>query len=374
MKKKILCVVGTRPEAIKMAPVIFELRNSNWADVTVLATAQHREMLDQVLAFFSIVVDFDLNQMRPNQTLSSLNAQLLEKSAELFIKLNPDVVLVHGDTTTALACATAAFYTNVRIAHVEAGLRTGNLRSPFPEEFNRVSIARIADWHYCPTRASQKNLIAEGVQENNAQVTGNTVIDALLAVAKNTRNGKYNPCAQSLEILITCHRRENIGMPLLHICTAISKIASEFPQHRFIFPVHPNPNIRRIVYAELDELSNVVLTEPLNYVGFVEAMQRCHFVITDSGGIQEEAPALGKPVLVLRHETERPEALDMGVIRLVGTNPDSIYQASYQLLTDESIYKSMVAGYSPYGDGQASKRIAIHLRSVLGCEATNCRP
>lgn len=365
MKKKIVCVIGTRPEAIKMAPVVQMLKKSTWADVTVLATAQHREMLDQVLSYFSIKPDIDFDLMKANQSLSALTAQLLERSASVFSELKPDVVLVHGDTTTALACAVAAFYTDIRVAHVEAGLRTGNIRSPFPEEFNRISIGRVANWHYCPTEKASQNLIHEGIVDSDILVTGNTVIDALLTVAHQSRSPAERTHASPKEILITCHRRENLGVPLINICNALKRIAFAFPQVRLIYPVHPNPTVREVVYTHLSGIPNISLIEPLGYIQFIQAMQRCQFLITDSGGIQEEAPALCKPVLVLRQETERPEALGLGVVRLVGTDADVIYKAAHELLTDEAVYKSMIIGYSPYGDGKAAQRIEAHLRSAL---------
>lgn len=365
MKKKLVCVVGTRPEAIKMAPVIRALKASTWAQITVLATAQHRQMLDQVLDCFSIVPDIDFNLMKANQSLSSLTAQLIARSSELFEELKPDAVLVHGDTTTAMACAMAAFYTNTPVAHVEAGLRTGNIRSPFPEEFNRICISHIARWHYCPTIEASQNLQKQGIEINQILVTGNTVIDALLMAAARSEGVTELQRDGVKEILVTCHRRENLGAPLQRVCEALKRIAIGFPQHRLTYPVHPNPQVKELVKSKLGGIANISLVEPMEYMDFVSAMKRCNFVITDSGGIQEEAPALGKPVLVLRTETERPEVIEHGMACLVGTEADVIFSTAQRLLTDEKFYQSMAVGHSPYGDGQASQRITEHLHSSL---------
>jgi UDP-N-acetylglucosamine 2-epimerase (non-hydrolysing) len=365
LKKRIICVVGTRPEAIKMAPVIQALKASNWANVIVLATAQHREMLDQVLTCFSIQPDFDLDIMQVNQSLPDLTARLIEKSAKLFNKIEPDAVLVHGDTTTAMACALAAFYTRCPIGHVEAGLRTWNIESPFPEEFNRTSIARIANWHFAPTQQAYDNLVREGIDKKKVLVTGNTVVDALLITSTQLEAQEEAQLQPQPEILVTCHRRENMGNPLIQICNALRRIAQTFPYYQLTYPVHPNPNFSHAVHSQLSDVSNISLVAPLDYEQFVSAMRRCRFLITDSGGIQEEAPALGKPVLVLREETERPEALRLGAIKLVGTDSDAIFNAAATLITNEFEYHSMVLGYSPYGDGQASRRIAENLRMNL---------
>lgn len=348
-----------------MAPVIQVLKASSWADVTVLATAQHRHMLDQVLDCFSIRADVDFNLMKRDQSLSNLTSQLLEKSTQLFNELQPDAVLVHGDTTTAMTCSLAAFYGRIPVGHVEAGLRTGCMHNPFPEEFNRVSIARMATWHFSPTHDARDNLQREGVELGNIVVTGNTVIDALLSVSRQVTHFSEMAGGKSKKILVTCHRRENFGEPLERICAALKRLALEHLTYEVIYPVHPNPNVRNAVYSALSNVPNITLCEPLAYADFVSMMKKCDFVITDSGGIQEEAPALGKPVLVLRNETERPEALKLGAIRLVGTEEDMIFNAANQLITDELTYKSMVIGYSPYGDGQASQRIATYLKAKL---------
>jgi UDP-N-acetylglucosamine 2-epimerase (non-hydrolysing) len=357
-KKKLLCVVGTRPEAIKMAPVINQLKSSNWATVRVLATAQHREMLDQTLGNFLISPDVDLDVMRPNQDLSSLTARILTLATEVIAREKPDAVLLQGDTTTVLSVALACFYLGIPVGHVEAGLRTGNIRDPFPEELNRVLTSRIATWHFAPTRSALENLLSEGVNEANAIVTGNTVIDALLETSAKIPPDERKSARQ---VLVTIHRRENFGDPLKRILSAVKICASSNPEITFLFPVHPNPNVYSTVHETLGDLPNVNLIKPLGYAEFVSKMRDSYLILTDSGGVQEEAPALGIPVLVLREETERPEALHIGAAHLLGSNVDAIVAKFEELVTDSVSYSSMANAGSPYGDGTASKQIVDFL-------------
>ncbi|MBY0573179.1 MAG: UDP-N-acetylglucosamine 2-epimerase (non-hydrolyzing) [Undibacterium sp.] len=355
--KKILCVVGTRPEAIKMAPVILALQNQSWAKVRVLATAQHRQMLDQVLHFFDIEADIDLNIMRPNQSLTTLTGRMLLDLDEVLLAEKPDVVLVQGDTTTVLTVSLACFYHRIPIGHVEAGLRTWDMQNPFPEEANRVLTGRLAQWHFAPTEGSRQNLLNEGIADSNIIVTGNTVIDALLMTAKRELDLGIDLAPHKRLVLITSHRRENFGAPFEAICRALKTLAETNPHDQFLYPVHPNPNVKHTAHAILGSLSNMHLCEPLDYAPFVAAMQRAYFIISDSGGVQEEAPALGKPVLVLREETERPEAVEQGVVKLVGASYQRIVQEAQTLLDDPAAYAAMARGISPYGDGLAAQRI-----------------
>jgi UDP-N-acetylglucosamine 2-epimerase (non-hydrolysing) len=363
MSKKILCVVGTRPEAIKMAPVILALQQEPWAQVRVLATAQHRQMLDQVNAFFGIEPDIDLNIMRPNQALTTLAARLLLEMDEVLLSEKPDAVLVQGDTTTVMTVALACFYHRIPIGHVEAGLRTWDMQNPFPEEANRVIASKLARWHWAPTEGSKQNLLKEGVAEEDIVVTGNTVIDALLMTAAKDLNVGIELDANKRLILVTSHRRENFGEPFRNICRALRTLAEQNQDVQFLYPVHPNPNVKDVAYELLGSLPNFVLCEPLDYARFIAAMKRSYIILTDSGGVQEEAPALGKPVLVFREETERPEAVDQGVVKLVGPNYDRIVSETQQLLDDENAYKAMARGVSPYGDGLAAQRIVQTLRA-----------
>jgi len=358
--KKIVCVVGTRPEAIKMAPVINALKLQPWADVRVLAAAQHRQMLDQVLTLFDIVPDGDMNVMQTKQNLTDLTARLLLGSGKFFDEEKPDAVLVQGDTTTVMAVALAAFYRQIPIGHVEAGLRTGDLSNPFPEEANRVIAGRLARWHFAPTQSARANLLGEGVSDADIFVTGNTVIDALLATANREIDADLQLPVNGRLILITCHRRENFGAPIRRICMAIRQLAEHNTKDHFLYPVHPNPNPNVMEAAEsiFAGLPNVQLCAPLDYAGFVAVMRRSYLIISDSGGIQEEAPALGKPVLVVREKTERSEAVEENVVRLVGTTTQRIVAETQSLLDDPVAYGAMARGISPYGDGQASQRIA----------------
>jgi UDP-N-acetylglucosamine 2-epimerase (non-hydrolysing) len=362
MKKKILCVVGTRPEAIKMAPVILALKNEAWIETRVLATAQHRNMLDQVLNFFGITPDIDLDIMRPNQALTTLTARLLLELDIVFLAEKPDVVLVQGDTTTVMASALACFYHGIPIGHIEAGLRTWDMQNPFPEEANRVITSRLARWHFAPTESSRQNLLKEGIADKDIIVTGNTVIDALLMTAAKDVELGIGLDPNKRLILITSHRRENFGDPFLNICKALHTLATKNPDVQFLYPVHPNPNVKDIAYKILNDCLNVHLCAPLDYAPFVAAMKRAYLIISDSGGVQEEAPALGKPVLVLRDETERPEAVEQGVVKLVGSNYDQIVTETQILLDDEIAYKAMARGISPYGDGHGAARIVNVLR------------
>jgi UDP-N-acetylglucosamine 2-epimerase (non-hydrolysing) len=361
--RRIVCVIGTRPEAIKMAPVIRRLRGQPWCECIVLCTAQHRELLDQVLELFGIIPDADFGIMRPNQTLSGLTSRLIESFDEFLSRLRPDALLAQGDTTTAMAAALCSFYHRVPYGHVEAGLRTGNLYGPFPEEMNRLVAARIARWHFAPTAEAGRNLIQEGIAPGAVHVTGNTVIDALLQMAAQCTDQAL--AAGQRLVLVTAHRRENFGAPLENICRAIRHLAERRGDIRFLYPVHPNPNVRRVVFDALAGHPRIDLVEPLEYRAFVAAMKQAHFILTDSGGVQEEAPALGKPVLVLRDETERPEALAAGVVRLVGTSYEEIIAESTRLLDDRDYYAAMARGVSPYGDGHAAQRIAALLKNDL---------
>ncbi|MFZ2452451.1 MAG: UDP-N-acetylglucosamine 2-epimerase (non-hydrolyzing) [Methylovulum miyakonense] len=362
MKKRILSVVGTRPEAIKMAPVILGLKNEPWAEVRVLATAQHRQMLDQVLGFFGIRPDIDLDIMRPNQSLTTLTARLLLELDTVLATEKPDVVLVQGDTTTVMTVALACFYHRIPIGHVEAGLRTWDMQNPFPEEANRVIAGKLARWHFAPTEGSRQNLLREGVADSDISVTGNTVIDALLMTAAKELDVGIGLDPTRRLVLITCHRRENFGGPFENICSALQTLAKQNPDVQFLYPVHPNPNVKDVAHRMLASQQNIVLCEPLDYAPFVAAMKLAYLIISDSGGVQEEAPALGKPVLVLREETERPEAVEMGVVKLVGTDCVRIVQEAQKLLDDKEAYQAMARGISPYGDGQAAGRVIGVLR------------
>ena len=359
---KILCVVGTRPEAIKMAPVILQLQTEGWAEVRVLATAQHRHMLDQVLNFFGIEPDIDLNIMRPNQALTTLTARLLLEFDDVLQAEKPEVVLAQGDTTTVMTVALACFYHRIPFGHVEAGLRTWDMQNPFPEEANRVIAGRLARWHFAPTESSRQNLLREGVNDADIVVTGNTVIDALLMTAsKEVEIGIALDDNKRL-VLVTSHRRENFGEPFRNICRALRTLAEQNADIQILYPVHPNPNVKDVAREMLGDCGNIILCEPLDYAPFIAAMKRAYLIISDSGGVQEEAPALGKPVLVLREETERPEAVEMGVVKLVGPNYHRIVAEAQRLLDDPAAYAEMARGISPYGDGKAAGRIVNVLR------------
>ncbi|PKN24421.1 MAG: UDP-N-acetylglucosamine 2-epimerase (non-hydrolyzing) [Deltaproteobacteria bacterium HGW-Deltaproteobacteria-21] len=371
---KISVIFGTRPEAIKLAPVILGLRITPGMECRVCVTAQHREMLDQVLQVFEIAPDVDLDIMRPNQGLASLAARAIESIDDYLAKERPELVLVQGDTTTTFAAALAAFYRDIPIGHIEAGLRTGNLRSPWPEEGNRLLTSRLAKFHFAPTERNRANLIAEGVPRDNIFVTGNTVIDALfLSLQKVISNPPpvegidpafLDPWSQNPLVLITGHRRENFGGGLESVCRAIVELAERFPEASFIYPVHLNPNVRSTVMRMLGNgggdktiSSNIHLIDPLSYLPFVALMKRAWVILTDSGGVQEEAPSLGKPVLVMRDTTERPEAVESGTVRLIGTDCERIVRETALLLTDKAAYEAMSRAHNPYGDGRAAERI-----------------
>jgi UDP-N-acetylglucosamine 2-epimerase (non-hydrolysing) len=360
-RRRVLAVVGTRPEAVKMAPVIAELRRAVWADVVVLATAQHRDILDQVLKPFGIEPDLDLNVMQPNQTLASLTARLMVGLDDVLGRLCPDAVLAQGDTTTVMSCSLASFYHRVPFGHIEAGLRTGNLYNPFPEEANRMIAGCLARWHFAPTAGARTNLLRSGVDSKDIFISGNTVIDALLETARAQPELPFLVPDEARLILITAHRRESFGAPFKDICAALATLASNNPNDVFVYPVHPNPNVREVVYERLGQIRNMRVCDPLDYRSFVAAMQRAHLVITDSGGVQEEAPALGRPVLVLRNETERPEAVEFGVAQLVGTDFTTIVSTAQRLLDDPTVWRTMARGVSPYGDGFAAQRIVSRM-------------
>jgi UDP-N-acetylglucosamine 2-epimerase (non-hydrolysing) len=368
---KIMTIFGTRPEAIKMAPVVLELQKYPEKIQSIVAvTAQHREMLDQVLQLFHIQPDYDLNIMSPAQTLFDITSRALLGLRDVIADARPDMILVHGDTTTTFVGALAAYYHQVPVAHVEAGLRTGNKYSPYPEEMNRKLTGALTDLHFPPTQTSRQNLLAEGVVDKNIFVTGNTVIDALLGTVRD--NYQFPPAVADLGsgagrlILVTTHRRENLGEPMRQTYQALRAIIEEFPDTRAVFPVHRNPQVQQVVQAELGDAPRVKLIDPLDYQPFANLMNQAHIILTDSGGIQEEAPSLGKPVLVLRDTTERPEAIDAGTVKLIGTSRERVYQELKQLLTDQSEYKRMAEAANPYGDGQAAARIVACLLHHFG--------
>ena len=374
--KKILLVFGTRPEAIKMAPLVKALqKDTEHFETRVCVTAQHRQMLDQVLEVFGITPEYDLNIMAPNQDLYDITAKVLLGLREVLKDFRPDTVLVHGDTTTSMAASLAAFYMQIPVGHVEAGLRTYNMLSPWPEEMNRQVTDRICTYYFAPTEQSRANLLQENIDARKIFITGNTVIDALLMAVDiiSTTAGVKEKMAKELQekgytvgdreyILVTGHRRENFGDGFLHICKAIKELAALHPEMDIVYPVHLNPNVQKPVYELLSGLSNVYLISPLDYLPFIYAMQHSTLLLTDSGGVQEEAPSLGKPVLVMRDTTERPEAVEAGTVKLVGTNAEAIVSNVTALLLDKEMYKRMSETHNPYGDGQACERIIAALR------------
>lgn len=366
---KVLSVFGTRPEAIKMAPVVKELeKHSDKIASFVCVTAQHRQMLDQILALFKIVPHYDLDLMKPNQTLDQLTARVLTKLTPIIQEIKPDWLLVQGDTTTVMAASLAAFYLGVNVGHIEAGLRTKDKRQPFPEEINRRIASVIASIHFAPTTWAKENLISEGILSEQVFTTGNTVIDALQAVV-NIPYEETNSLLSSIPwnkkiILVTAHRRENFGQPLVNICNALTEIAKSYQEHaHIVYPVHLNPNVQGPVYDLLGNIPNITLLPPLDYLPLVYLMNQSYLVITDSGGIQEEAPGLGKPVLVLREKTERPEGIEAGTVKLVGTDKTKIIDETTRLLFDPVAYNKMSQAVNPYGDGRAAQRIVQHLLS-----------
>ncbi|MBA10537.1 MAG: UDP-N-acetylglucosamine 2-epimerase (non-hydrolyzing) [Flavobacteriaceae bacterium] len=371
---KNLIVFGTRPEAIKMAPLVKEFqKNDEFFDTKVCITAQHREMLDQVLDFFEITPDFDLDLMKPNQNLHGLTADILTNLKPVLESFKPDYVFVHGDTTTTMASSLAAFYSGCKICHVEAGLRTFDMQSPFPEEMNRSVTGVVSNLHFAPTKTSKNNLIAENKSEEDIIITGNTVIDALSYSVEKVNTPTFQD--QEVEqlktvldenkklILVTGHRRENHGDGFVRICEALKEIALNNPKAQIIYPVHLNPNVQGPVYKLLSEIDNIQLIAPLSYTSFVWLMDKSYLIITDSGGVQEEAPSLGKPVLVMRDTTERPEAVEAGTVILVGTNKEKIVSETNKLLNDNNAYIAMSKLHNPYGDGKACSRIVEHIRS-----------
>lgn len=383
---KVMLVFGTRPEAIKMAPLVKEFQKyPERFETIVCVTGQHREMLDQVLHIFEIVPDYDLNIMKQGQDLYDVTARVLMGMRDVLKEAQPDVVLVHGDTTTSMAAALAAFYQQIPVGHVEAGLRTHNIYSPWPEEMNRQITGRIATYHFAPTPLSKQNLLAEGVKEEHIYVTGNTVIDALYMIVDKIKKNKeldtelegllkragydVNRLAGEKKlVLITGHRRENFGVGFIHMCTAIKDLTQKYPDVDFVYPMHLNPNVRKPIHEvfgeDLSNLGNMFFIEPLEYLSFVYLMEKSSIVLTDSGGIQEEAPGLGKPVLVMRDTTERPEALEAGTVKLVGTNYDKIVAEVSALLDNQEYYEKMSEAINPYGDGWSSKRIVDRLNYV----------
>lgn len=364
---KVLTVFGTRPEAIKMCPLVLELKKHKETKTIVCLTGQHREMLNQVMEAFSVVPDYNLNIMKDRQTLTSITTAVMEGMESVLIKEKPDIVLVHGDTTTSYAAALAAFYQKIPVGHVEAGLRTGDIYSPYPEEMNRLLTDRISSYFFAPTELNRQNLHREGIDEN-VYITGNTVIDAFQYTVSN--DYKFNNStldiirdAKERIVLITAHRRENLGKPLENICDAVKRLAHNYENVRFIYPVHLNPVVRDTVYSILGELDNVSLINPIDVLDMHNLLARCYMVMTDSGGLQEEAPHFGKPVLVLRTETERPEAVEAGTVKVVGVNVDRIFREAQLLLDDNKEYEKMARAINPYGDGRASERIVEILNS-----------
>jgi len=379
--KKILIVFGTRPEAIKMAPLVKAFENEPTIESKVCVTAQHREMLDQVLNLFDIVPEYDLNLMKPGQDLYDITSNVLLGMKSVLVEFQPDVVLVHGDTTTTSSASLAAFYKQIKVGHVEAGLRTGDIYSPFPEEVNRQITGVLANYHFAPTITSKNNLIKENKEPKNIIVTGNTVIDALFLALEKIKNQSEleNKIIQDIEsnfsnskfkiqnskfILVTGHRRENHGQGFINICTALKDIAIKNPTMDIVYPVHLNPNVQKPVKEILSDIKNIYLIEPLQYEQFIYMMDKSYFIITDSGGVQEEAPSLGKPVLVMRDTTERPEALEAGTVKLVGTNKDIIIKEAQKLLGDKQEYNKMSKAHNPYGDGKACEKIVGFIKNV----------
>ena len=357
-KIKVMTIFGTRPEAIKMAPLVKELKSRKEIECIVCVTAQHREMLDQVLEVFEIKPDYDLNIMSQGQTLSDITTKALKGLDEIIKKVKPNIVLVHGDTSTTFAGALAAYYNQVDIGHVEAGLRTWNKYSPYPEEMNRQMVGIMADMNFAPTENSKNSLLKEGKKEETIYVTGNTAIDALATtIKKDYKHPAFEWLGNDKLILLTAHRRENLGEPMRNMFRAIKRIVNEFEGIKVIYPVHLNPKVREVADEILGNDERIKLIEPLEVIDFHNFINRAHIILTDSGGIQEEAPGLGKPVIVLRDTTERPEGIEAGTLKLAGTNEETIYELTKELLTNKETYDKMSKAVNPYGDGKASKRI-----------------
>jgi len=372
MKKKVLFIFGTRPEAIKMAPVLQKFKeNKQFFKVKLCVTAQHRKILDQVLDFFEIKADYDLNLMKSRQNLYTLSSEIIKSLKTVLEDFCPEYVFVHGDTTTTMAASIASFYSGAKICHVEAGLRTNNKQSPFPEEINRQITSRLCDYHFAPTPKSKTNLIKENISEESILITGNTVIDALLKSVKKVNDNKSSfvksiskRISDKEVILVTGHRRENHGKGFIRICEALKIIANNNKDKIIIYPVHPNPMVQEPVNNILSNIDNIILLEPLDYKDFIWLMNRSKLIITDSGGVQEEAPSLGKPVIVLRDTTERPEAVEAGTVILVGTNKKLIISKTQDLLNNKNKYEKMSRLHNPYGDGTASKKIVEFIKNL----------
>lgn len=368
LKKNILILIGTRPEAIKLIPIYLELKKQSWLNVKLCATSQHKDMLKQVLDLFNVVADIDLNIMKHNQSLFSLSANILLKLQQVLEQLKPDLIIVQGDTTTSAFGAIAAFYMKIPIAHVEAGLRTHNNYSPWPEEFNRKVISLISHIHFAPTIHAKNNLIAENISQKNIFVTGNTIVDAIKIITKKIKQNKqiqqilkenfsFIHNKDNIYILVTAHRRENFGTNIKNICFAIKKLVNTINNIEFIYPVHPNPNIKKTVYKILSKHPRIHLLNPLDYISFLYLLEKCYLILSDSGGLQEETPSFKKPLLILRDTTERPEAIEVGTAKLIGTKIDNIYNHVLTLLNNKAAYKKMQKNKNPFGDGKATIRI-----------------
>jgi UDP-N-acetylglucosamine 2-epimerase (non-hydrolysing) len=378
MVKKVMLVFGTRPEAIKLAPLYWEIKKDKNFSLITCVTAQHREMLDQVLEVFDIDPDIDLDLMSENQDLFNITSNVISSMKEIYLQHKPDYVIVHGDTTTTMASALAAFYLKIKVCHVEAGLRTNDIYSPFPEEINRQIVSRLSYLHFAPTNKNKEDLVNEGIEEDKIFVTGNTVIDSIILNLKNLDLSKEKmkkieeiiskniPFDWKIKkfILITAHRRENFGKNFENIFNSVKKLANKYPDISFVYPVHPNPNVKNQAFEILDGLSNVFLIDPLGYQEFTLLMKYCYFIMTDSGGIQEEAPSLGKPVLVMRENTERREAITAGTAKLIGSSVSSIIDEASNLIDDKTAYQSMANKKNPYGDGTASTKILNQLKKI----------
>lgn len=364
--KKVMIVFGTRPEAIKMCPLVEELKKSSKFETIVCVTGQHREMLQQVLDVFSIVPDYDLDIMKEGQTLYSITTTILEKIKPILENERPDIVLVHGDTTTTFATSLAAFYSSTKIGHVEAGLRTYNLQSPFPEEFNRQAVSIVSDFNFAPTEQAKRNLLQESKKEATIFVTGNTAIDALrTTITESYTHPILEWVGDSKLILLTAHRRENLGVPMENMFRAVKRVLAEHNDVKILYPIHKNPKVREIAHKIFGNENRIKLIEPLEVIDFHNFMKRSYMILTDSGGVQEEAPSLGKPVLVMRDTTERPEGVESGTLKLVGTKEETIYNEFTTLLTDQNLYNQMSKASNPYGDGFASARIVQILEDYL---------
>lgn len=370
---KIMSIFGTRPEAIKMAPVVKKLEETKGIESVVCVTAQHREMLDQVLDLFKISPQYDLNIMKPGQTLNEITSRALMGLQKVLVEEKPHMILVHGDTTTTFVGALAAFYEKIKVGHVEAGLRSGNMYSPYPEEMNRSLTGTLSNLHFAPTKGNEENLLREGIDKETIKITGNTVIDALLEVAKPDYKFEVDILNEidyenKKVILLTAHRRENLGKPMENIFTAIKEVVNKNEDVEVVFPIHLNPKVREIAYKVLGDAPRVHIIEPLEYEPFVNLMSRAYMILTDSGGLQEEAPALGKPVLVLRTETERPEAVEAGTAKIAGIEKENIFKLTDELINNKEEYNKMANAVNPYGDGKASERIVKAIKAYFGEE------